>query len=238
MTSARTSRAPASAGGGPWRGECVSLVHGFLANRMMLSLLALRFRRHGYHTAIWGYRNMCCSIMVHARRYAEELRRLDHAPDHDRLHLVTHSMGCIIARAALTIYRPAKLGRFVMLAPPNRGSAVATAAEGLFGRLFQPVAELTTAEESFVNSLPNPQGVAIGVIAAGYDALIAPHATRPDVPHDHVTVPCLHSSLLYRRDAAELAAAFLASGLFPTPATHRSDPRGGLAAERRSEVAG
>jgi len=60
-----------------------------------------------------------------------------------------------------------------------------------------------------------PTDVDIGVIAASRDALVAPASTRPDVPHAHVTLPCLHSSLLFRRDAADLVAAFLATGEFP-----------------------
>lgn len=203
--------------------QCVALVHGFLANSMMLAVLAHRLRRHGYRTDPWGYRNMCCSLLVHADRFADVLRSLDADPAIDTLHLATHSMGCIIARAALDRFRPTKLGRFVMLAPPNRGSFVATAAAGTFGRFFRPVVELSTAEDSLVNSLPMPQGVELGVITAGRDAIIAPESTRPDSPHDHATVHCLHSSLLFRRDAAELVAAFLRDGRFPDPSTPRAD---------------
>ena len=202
----------------------MAMVHGFLANRMMLAVLAHRIRRCGYRTEPWGYRNMCCSLLVHADRFAGFLRNLDADPSIDTLHLVTHSMGCIVTRAALDRFRPTKLGRFVMLAPPNRGSFVATAAAGTFGRIFRPVAELSTAEDSLVNSLPTPQDVAIGVIAAGRDAIIAPSSTRPDAPHDHATVHCLHSSLLFRRDAAELVTAFLRDGRFP-PAPEQPEAR-------------
>lgn len=220
-----TAGEPASSPMAP--GERVALVHGFLANSLMLAVLSHRLERHGYRTSPWGYRNMLCSLLVHAERFAEELRRLDADPTVGKLHLVTHSMGCIVARAALDRVRPAKLGRFVMLAPPNRGSFVATRVARTFGWLFRPVVELTTAEDSLVNSLPTPQGVEIGVIAAGRDFLISPESTRPDAPHDHATIPCLHSSLLYRRDAADLVAAFLRDGRFPAaPAErHRPGPR-------------
>ncbi len=220
QTGSRTDCQPRGRVEAPKSGrQCVALVHGFFANSMMLSVLSQRLRRHGYRTEPWGYRNMCCSLLVHADRFADILRGLDAAPTIDTLHLVTHSMGCIIARAALDRFRPKKLGRFVMLAPPNRGSFVATAAVGTFGRFFRPVVELSTAEDSLVNSLPMPQGVDLGVITAGRDAIIAPESTRPDAPHDHATVHCFHSSLLFRRDAAELVAAFLRDGRFPDTPT-------------------
>lgn len=199
----------------PW--ECVSLVHGFFANAMMMSVLGRRLDGHGYLAKPWGYWNMRRSILEHAESFGRELARLDADNAIGTIHLVTHSMGGIIARAALDRFRPRKLGRFVMLAPPNRGSFVATATAGFLGGLLKPVAELSTAPDSLVNSLGMPRDIDVGVIAASRDALVSPESTRPDVPHDHVTIPCLHSSLLFRRDAADLVAAFLATGSFPTP---------------------
>lgn len=199
--------------------ECVSLVHGFLANKYMLSVLGRRLRARGYLTTAWGYWNMQCSLLVHADRFAKELQTLDRDPRIATIHLVTHSMGCIIGRVALSHYRPEKLGRFVMLAPPNRGSFVATATAGTFGRILRPVAELSTASDSLVNSLPTPQGVDIGVIAAQHDALVSEESTHPDAPHDHVTVPTWHTGLLFRRDTVDLVTSYLSTGRFPPTAS-------------------
>jgi len=195
--------------------ECVAMVHGFMANKYMLTVLGRRLRTHGYLTTAWGYWNMQCSLLVHAERFARELATLDRDPRIDTIHLVAHSMGCIIGRAALARYRPAKIGRFVMLAPPNRGSFVATAAARTFGKILKPVVELSTADDSLVNSLPMPQGIDIGVIAAKHDALVAEESTRPDAPHAHVTLPTWHTGLLFSRETAELVAGFLATGEFP-----------------------
>ena len=196
--------------------QCVVLVHGYLANKLLLALLARRLRDHGYRTDLWGYRNMWSSIQVLADRFARSLATLDADPRIDTLHLVTHSMGGIVGRAALDRYRPRKMGRFVMLAPPNRGSFVATAMAGSFGRVLKPVAELSTAADSLVNSLPTPDDVDIGVIAAAHDALVSAESTHPPVPHAHVTLPTWHTGLLFRRDTADLVADFLASGRFPS----------------------
>ena len=205
------------------RAARVLLVHGYLANRLLLAPLAGRLGRRGFAPITWGYWNIRCSLLVHAANLARRLQALDADPAADVLHLVTHSMGGIVARAALDRYRPRKLGRIVMLAPPNRGSFVATQTAGTFGRFLAPVAELSTAPTSLVNSLPEPADVEIGVIAAEFDALITDDATRLNVPHAHVSVPTFHSGLLFRRDAADLTAAFLATGRFPAPVGDRSD---------------
>lgn len=203
---------------------CVSLVHGYLANKFLLTTLARRLRRRGFAPRPWGYWNMQCSLLVHAERFARELAARDADPTVGTLHVVTHSMGGIVARAALDRYRPRKLGRIVMLAPPNRGSFVATATAGTFGRFLRPVAELSTAPDSLVNSLPTPEGVEIGVIAAAHDALVSEASTHPAVPHAHVTLPTWHTGLLFRRDAAELIAEFLATGNFPSIGPSFEDP--------------
>lgn len=199
--------------------DCVALVHGFMANKYILTMLSRRLQAHGYSTTAWGYWNMGCSLLVHAERFARELELLDREPRIDTLHVVGHSMGCIISRVALDRYRPRKMGRFVMLAPPNRGSFVATATARTLGRFLTPVAELSTADNSLVNSLPTPQGIDIGVIAAKHDALVTEESTRPDGPHAHVTLPTWHTGLLFSRETADLVAGFLATGEFPAITT-------------------
>lgn len=194
---------------------CVSLIHGYLANKFLLTGLARRLRQRGFRPHPWGYWNIQCSLLVHAERFARELAARDADPTVGTLHIVTHSMGGIVARAALDRYRPRKLGRVVMLAPPNRGSFVATRAVGTFGRFLKPVVELSTAPDSLVNELPMPPDLDLGVIAAEYDALVSEASTRPDVPHSFVALPTWHTGLLFSSDAANLVAEFLARGTFP-----------------------
>ncbi len=192
----------------------VVLTHGFMAHRLLLKLFAARLRRTGWETKIWGYESFLTSVTHHAGRFSAYLDRLEADEQIEQIHLVTHSMGCIIGRMAIATKRPRKLGRFVMLTPPNRGSFVATAMPGIVGRVFRPVAELTTAPDSLVNSLADPDNVDVGIIAAAQDTLVSLESTRLGIPHEHITLPCLHSAVLFRRDAATYTDAFLRTGLF------------------------
>lgn len=196
-------------------GECVALVHGFLANKLLMAILARRLRRRGYLTNVWGYWNPQCSLLVHAENFAKELKALDADPRISTIHLVGHSMGGIIECAALDRYRPHKLGRLVMLGSPVRGSFMATRMATTVGRLLKPVAELSTDSDSLVHHIPAPSGLDIGAIAAKYDALVSEDSTHPHVPHDHVTLPTWHTGLLFRPETADLVAGFLATGEFP-----------------------
>ena len=196
------------------RRELVVLTHGFMAHRIMLYLLAGRLRRAGWNIDIWGYESFVTSVRTHAQRFSDFLAERCDDERYDRIHLVTHSMGCIIGRMAIDQVQSRKINRFVMLTPPNRGSFVATWMAKLFGRLFRPVAELTTEHDSLVNSLADPAHVEIGVIAAEQDALVSLESTRLGVPHEHITLPCLHSAVLFRRDAAHHIHSFLKTGHF------------------------
>lgn len=194
--------------------DLVVLTHGFMAHRLLLTRLSGRLRRAGWQTRVWGYESLRTSVARHAERFADLLTELSTDERIDRIHLVTHSMGCIIGRLAISLGPQPKLGRFVMLTPPNRGSFVATKTVGIFGRLFPPVAELTTAPDSLVNTLADPAGVEVGVIAAAQDALVELESTRLGTPHEHVTLPCLHSAVLFRQDTVDLVDAFLRTGRF------------------------
>lgn len=204
-------------------GEVVVLIHGFMAHRLLLSPLATRLRGRGWHSHAWGYPSLRPSVLTHAVRFRGFLEELQADPAILTMHVVAHSMGCIISRAALANGPPEKFGRLVMLAPPNRGSFVATATAGLIGRLLRPVKELSTHPRSLVNTLDEPQGIEIGVIAAGFDQLVSLESTRLSVPHRHMVIPCMHSSLLFRRDVADLTDRFLEHGDFDAADTEGHD---------------
>ncbi len=123
-------------------------------------------------------------------------------------------MGGIIARFALTSVMPKKMGRMVMLAPPNSGSHMARWFSPILGRIFPPLAQLSDEAQSFVASLPPPADLEIGIIAARHDFLVSEPRTHLSSEKEHIILPGMHSSLVWRKETAEQVAAFLRSGEF------------------------
>jgi pimeloyl-ACP methyl ester carboxylesterase len=203
-------------------GEKVVLVHGFGANGVLImSRMARRIARAGYGTVIWSYPSLRRTIEKHGERLRKRLAALDADPRVERIHLVTHSMGCIVARCALARSRPAKLGRLVMLAPPNLGSRVAAFLGPKLRWCVPVIDELASRGDSFVSGLPQPDGIEIGVIAASIDPVIGAGNTYLACQRDHIVLPATHTFLVFRRRSAEEVIQFLCTGQFSPTARRR-----------------
>ncbi|MBC7853106.1 MAG: alpha/beta fold hydrolase [Pirellulaceae bacterium] len=198
----------------PPNSHALILIHGLGAHWLIMSPLARRLQKQFGRVINWSYSSLWSGIERHGQQMAEQLQQLDDDPAVERIDLITHSMGGIVARLALAKRIPTKMGRMVMLAPPNTGSHVARSLAPVLGRLCPPLVQLSDAQQSFVASLPPPPAVDIGIIAARHDLLVAEARTHLPTEKEHIILPGMHSSLVWRRETAEQAAAFLASGRF------------------------
>ena len=203
--------------------ERVVLIHGLAARPWMLGLLASRLRAEGFATESFFYRSIRASIPKIAERFLQRLRQLDADTETARIHIVCHSMGGIITRQALLNETPRKLGRVVMLAPPNHGSLTAA----FWGPLVKPICpaaqQLSSRPGSYVQTLPEPTDGEWAILAAKYDRVVAVNSTRLQRPHRHQVIPTGHLRLLIRRDTAQLAARFLKTGQFLEDHTPQHD---------------
>ncbi len=194
--------------------ELVVLIHGLAAGRAMMRPLESRLLQAGFETLNWGYRSIIGDIGRLGRSLAELLQQLDGRDSLDRIHLVTHSMGSIIARAALAESESQRLSRVVMLGPPNGGSPVATRLAPALGWFCKPLKQLSDRQGSFVRSLSQPSGHEIDIIAAAYDRVVRMEDTTLSTQSDHVIVRSGHTSMLFRHEVAELVESFLRTGKF------------------------
>jgi pimeloyl-ACP methyl ester carboxylesterase len=193
--------------------EAVILVHGHGAHPVLLEPLRRALQRQGFHAINWRYRSLCGSIEAHAGKLAATAKELDEEPGVERLHFVGHSMGAIVVRSALALSRPRKLGRVVLLAPPNRGARLADLALRLFGHRVSAARELCSHPDSYVNRLAPAADLDCGIIAATWDHAVSLASTHLPGERDHIVLRGLHTLPLHRHTPAQVGH-FLRQGRF------------------------
>jgi len=147
-----------------------------------------------------------------------------------RIHFVTHSLGGLVVRSYFSRNQPGKLGRVVMLAPPNQGSEVVDQLKEwwLFKWLNGPAgAELGTESDSTPNAL-GAVNFELGVIAGDRsvnwinscwikgvdDGKISVEKTKVLGMKEHRVVHSSHPLILKNRAVMADTAAFLKTGTF------------------------
>jgi pimeloyl-ACP methyl ester carboxylesterase len=210
---------PSNASGETSR-KVIVLVHGWGANRGMMWLLGMRLARRGYRTINWGYLSLSRSIESHANDLHDALTELEQDPEVDEFFLVGHSMGSIVSRTAVTRCCDdcgpfTKLRRMVMLAPPNRGSHLASWLGPWLKPIIPTLDQLADRADSYVNCLPIPEKLDIGIIAAQYDGLVNLSNTYLGIERDHLICPhTIHSGVLFHQGVVDQIVHFLEHGCF------------------------
>jgi len=193
--------------------DAVIRVHGHGAHPVLLEPLRRALQRQGFRAVNWRYWSLQGSIEAHAARLAAKANELDDDGGVERLHFVGHSMGAIVVRRAVALAPLRKLGRVVLLAPPNRGARLADLALRLFGRRITAATELSSHPDSYVNRLAPAGELDCGVIAASWDHVVPPAWTHLLGQRDHITLRGIHMLPLHRKTPAQVGH-FLREGRF------------------------
>lgn len=147
------------------------------------------------------------------------------------LHIVTHSLGGLVARAYLAEHRPERLGRIVQLAPPNAGSELADLlfrlglARMALGRSGAHLrTKRSASDEATLGTVQYPIGIIAGnksllpianrFLAGPHDGKVRVAATHVDGETDHITLPVTHTFMVYDRRVIAKTLAFLERGAF------------------------
>jgi len=150
--------------------EPVVLLHGLGRTSRSMRRIERRLLARGYRVLNIDYPSRTGDIARLARHVAADVATWESGRT---LHFVTHSLGGIILREAVVCGRlPAeRIGRVVMLGPPNGGSELVDelnrlpVLERLLGRAVGPAGkQLGVGRESYVTKLP-PVTFSVGVIA-------------------------------------------------------------------------
>ena len=211
--------------------ECIILLHGLCRSARSMAGIAACLRRSGYAVVNLDYASTRKTIGALAEQDLAPVVARCRRRGYVRIHLVTHSMGGIIARVYLQRHTLPPGSRVVMLAPPNQGSELTDWALAHMPRIYAlagPAArELGTGEDAGLEP-GRPLAAQIGVIAGNSswnpvfsailpgddDGKVTVKRTRLAGMADFLIVADTHMMIMYDRDVQRRIIHFLKCGRF------------------------
>ncbi len=147
--------------------EAIILLHGLARTRRSMNKAAELLAAYGYRVINVDYPSRSAEISSLAQHYIAAALKKCAPPDIKKIHFLTHSMGGILLRDYLSGFSIDKLGRVVMLAPPNQGSEIVDKLGGwkLFYYLNGPAGLQLGTDKSSVPNRLGPVNFSVGVIA-------------------------------------------------------------------------
>jgi len=206
--------------------DTVVLLHGIARTRLSMRPIERVLAAAGYRTENLTYPSRRLSLNA----IADWLQpRLASAWQAERVHIVTHSMGGLVAARYLATHGDRdKTGRVVMLAPPNGGSEVADALHRLppYRWLYGPAGqELTTSARLGAMPPYYELGIISGTrgeayplgrlfIRGAHDGRVSVASSKHPGMADHLIFPASHSFIMRNAEVQRQTLHFFEHGKF------------------------
>lgn len=212
----------------PAQADCVILLHGLARSAGSMEPIAEDLRNSGYRVANIDYPSTEYSVeKLTEMTIVPAIEQCEASP---RVHFVTHSMGGILVRQYLAHNSLDRLGRVVMLGPPNQGSEVVDRLGDMPGFEFingEAGLQLGTSETSLPLQL-GPANFDLGIIAGTRtinlvlsgiipgedDGKVSVERARLEGMNDFITLPVSHPFIMRDPEAIRQVKHYLAHGRF------------------------
>jgi pimeloyl-ACP methyl ester carboxylesterase len=218
--------------------EGVVLLHGLARTPRSMARIERDLTQAGYVVVNLPYPSRKAPIEALSEGVFDRIRESALLRDCTRVHFVTHSMGGIVLRDMVSKHRIERLGRVVMLGPPNQGSELVDRLGSwrLFRWINGPAGQqLGTGPDSLPGRL-GPVDLELGVIAGDRsinwinsgmipgadDGKVSVERTKIAGMKDHLVVHTTHPTMLFHRTVISAVRRFLRTGTFREPASTAS----------------
>jgi esterase/lipase len=211
--------------------EGVILLHGLCRTDSSMTIMASALESAGYVVLNVHYPSRKATVETLAETVITEALADPKLATVTNIHFVTHSLGGILVRQYLKSNDLARLGRVVMLGPPNQGSEIVDKLGDwvLFEKINGPSGnQLGTG----TNALPARLGAVefeLGVIAGDRsinwinsltmitgcdDGKVSVHRTKIAGMKDHIVIHSAHPFIMRNKQAISETVCFLRTGTF------------------------
>ncbi len=209
--------------------ETVILLHGLARTSRSMMSVKRHFEGEGYAVINIDYPSRELTIQEIAERYLKPAV-LEAQEDSEKIHFICHSMGAIILRYYLQHTSINKIGRVVMMAPPNGGSElIDILKKSRIARWIVGPAgcQLSTEKNSLVKQLGEiniPTGVIIGnwswnpffslFISGPDDGKVSIESSKLPGMQEQLIICTSHTFIMRNRDILQKSTRFLRNGSF------------------------
>lgn len=208
--------------------DCVVLLHGLAKSNWDMKKIERHLNKEGFRVVNYYYPSRSAEIDKLAGKTINTA--LSQCGEYEQVHFVTHSMGGILVRYYLSQNTINKLGRVVMLGPPNNGSEAVDTYRKFpgFKQVSGPAGlQLGTG----VMSVPNKLGAAdfdLGIIAGTRsvnlilstilpgkdDGKVTLESTKLAGMNDHIAMPVTHPFMMMNKKVIQQVVHFIRHGKF------------------------
>ncbi len=208
--------------------EGVVLLHGILRTNLCMKGLADFLKNNNYKILNIDYPSSKYDMLSIAKLIHLQIQ--DFSTQITKIHFVGYSMGGLIIRTYLNLYRPNNLGRVVMLGAPNHGSEVADFLQNfwIYKKLYGPSGQQLITDQTAFKDIFGSINYELGIIAGSSpfyfiankiigkeaDGRVSIINTKVEGMKEHAVIKSGHTMLSSNKKAWQLTLAFLDTGSF------------------------